>query len=91
MLNHKFQKIVLAAELLEHSENAKKELLNELLELGTDDIYFMRRFRMLQQLADFESQIIKKIYQFNTDDDSDYLDISSILSKELLTVVSRNA
>jgi hypothetical protein len=52
---------------------AKQTLRREQVEQAADSVIQMRRFRMLHQLCDYESQIIKKIHQFQTDDPGDLL------------------
>ena len=67
----------------------REELLAEFTAAGTDTVVWMRRFRMLRQLAAWESQVIAKIYSFDSDSADDYL-IDPFV-QELITVTSRNA
>ena len=76
---------------LAESEKARQQLLTELVNTAVNDVKFMRRSRMLRQLSAFESQIIKKIYDFETTTAEDYhVGYNQILT-ELGIVSSRNA
>lgn len=66
-------------------------LEQELLESGTDAVWFARRFRMLQQLSAYQSQLTKKIYEFETDCSQDYADGMVEVIREIRAVASRNA
>jgi hypothetical protein len=90
-MNHKFQKILATIQLLEDGEKIKQQLISEMLDIATDDILFMRRFRMLQQLAEIESQTVNKIYHYKTNDVRDYQHCISEIRTELAYVASRNA
>jgi hypothetical protein len=91
MSHYKFQKILTIIKLLEECETAKQQLMSELLNVATDDILFKRRFRMLQQLVEFECQIINKIYHFKTNNVQDYEQCISEIQFELNYVTSRSA
>lgn len=89
-MKHKFQKLVLLKHLLDNSSTAKARLFDELIDTATDDNIYMRRFRIISQLNEFESQIIKKIYQFDTANTNDIVDGISLITQELKIIVSRN-
>jgi hypothetical protein len=65
-------------------------LHQELCELANDPILLKRRFRMIAQLADYESQIYKKIYKFNSSNINDYVEAVERIIMEVHDVVSRN-
>jgi hypothetical protein len=65
----------------------RETLLAELINNATDPVKRMRRARMLSQLSMYESQIIKKIAELETDDVSDFLDSNF----EIDAIVNRNA
>lgn len=87
-VNHIFYKAYLINALHQHIQPVRQQLLSELTAAGTDSVVFMRRFRMLGQLADWESQVTKKIYSFETDSAEDYL-IEPFVS-ELNMITSRD-
>lgn len=60
-------------EFLTEIQTAKQDLLDELVNRATDSVIFKRRFRMLSQLAEFESIVIKKIYNLESNDTNDFL------------------
>ena len=60
-------------ECLDVIAEEKQRLRQEQIERAGDPIIRMRRFRMLHQLCDYESQMIKKIDQFQTDDLADLI------------------
>lgn len=88
-INHVFYKTYLINRLQQHITVVREELLAEFTAAGTDTVVWMRRFRMLRQLAAWESQVIAKIYSFDSDSADDYL-IDPFV-QELVTVTSRNA
>jgi hypothetical protein len=88
-INHVFYKTYLINRLQQHITVVREELLAEFTAAGTDTVVWMRRFRMLRQLAAWESQVIGKIYSFDSDSADDYL-IDPFV-QELVTVTSRNA
>lgn len=88
-INHIFYKTYLINLLQQHITVVREELLTELTVAGTDTVIWTRRFRMLRQLAAWESQAIAKIYSFDSDSADDY-QIDPFV-QELITVTSRNA
>lgn len=88
-INHVFYKTYLINLLQQHITVVREELLAELTAAGTDSVVWMRRFRMLSQLAAWESQAITKIYSFDSDSSDDY-QIGPFV-RELIMVTSRNA
>jgi hypothetical protein len=45
--------------------------MNELITYATDPVLYTRRLRMLEHLSEYESQILRKIQMFETDDVED--------------------
>jgi hypothetical protein len=70
--------------------NQRTLLEKELQEKASDPVIFKRRFRMLSQLADYESQIYKKIYNFDTEDFNDYKQIVYLINNEIQNVTDRS-
>jgi hypothetical protein len=69
--NVKYYKIVLLKDFLEKTCRARMQLFDEIAIHAIDPVLYKRRFRMLSQLSQYESQIIKKIQNFETDDVGD--------------------
>jgi len=90
-MNHKFEKLSAIDLLISESITIKQALINELIDAATDDIVFMRRVRMLRQLSEYEHQIIKKIYRFDTDNVNDYKKAINQIIYESHVTTSRNA
>ena len=88
-INFDFYKLKLVQDTVQLVADARTKLLEELLIHASDPTIKMRRFRMLKQLSQFESQIIEKIWKFETDDHRDLLQIK--LLDEIRSVVSRDA
>jgi hypothetical protein len=65
-------------------------LHQELQEKATDPILLKRRFRMLAQLAQFESQIYKKIYNFTSDELDDFVLAIEAILLEIKNVADRS-
>lgn len=71
-INLTFYKSRLLLQFLEDTAQARKKLLEELVVNASDPIIFKRRFRMLKQLSHYESQIIEKINNFDSDNPDDF-------------------
>lgn len=76
-------------QFLDEVKKHREQLLNELVDKATDPVIRMRRFRMLSQLSQYESQIINKIAEVETDNINDLLGLDFIL--EISTVINRDA
>ena len=66
-----FYKIKIIKKLIECTAINRKSLLEELAVNGTDPTIVKRRLRMLRHLNSYESQLISKIQNFETDDVND--------------------
>jgi hypothetical protein len=71
--NIKFYKIKFIKEFNEKCDFERNQLINEMIDNATDPTIVKRRIRMLEQLAEYQIQIYKKIEAFETDDPNDYL------------------
>ena len=87
--NIKFYKIKLIKKLSQEVHVIRTQLLDELVINATDSVILRRRLRMIRHINQYESQLIKKIEQFNTDDPKD-LDPYFLLSS-LRDIVNRSA
>jgi hypothetical protein len=66
-------------------------LQQELYKYASDSVLFKRRLRMLSQLAQYESQIITKLYNFESDNIEDYvLGIQEAVNRELFFIINQN-
>lgn len=90
-INHKFHRLHVIESFLQNTARARRDLMQELIGMATDDTRFMRRFRMLADLAAFESQAIKKIWNLQTEDPNDYIDGYQQLTDELRLTIDRSA
>ena len=91
-INQTFFKLKLLKELLADSTNVKQTLLNECINNGgTDSIILMRRFRMISQLSQFESDIVKKIYNFEITSLDEFEDNLNAIRHDVGVVTSRSA
>lgn len=84
-----FYRIIMLQEFLEKIQITKKHLLDELINRATDPVILKRRFRMLSQLALYESIVISKIYNIETDDNNDFLKSDYIGA--ISAIVEKNA
>lgn len=82
-----FFRLYMLTEFMDKIKLQRETLLAELINNATDPVKRMRRARMLSQLSMYESQIIKKIAELETDDVSDFLDSNF----EIDAIVNRNA
>jgi hypothetical protein len=71
-VNIDYYKIKILKKFLQQTEQARTNLLNELIINATDPVIYKRRFRMLSHLNHYEEQVIKKIQCFETDDVHDF-------------------
>lgn len=85
--NITFYKIKLLKELMEAIQNERSILLNELINNAIDPVIFKRRLRMMKHLNMYESQLIQKIQDFDTNDVRDFEKV--VLRPK--TIVNRNA
>jgi hypothetical protein len=91
-INQTFFKLKLLKDLLTESSSVKQALLNECINKGgTDSIVLMRRFRMISQLSQFESDIVKKIYNFEITSLDEFYDDQESIIREISKVTSRSA
>lgn len=89
-MNNTLFKLQLLNEFLAESQKHRQILLDELIDNATDPVVRKRRFRMLSNLSTFESSVIKKISEFETDDVSD-LFLCHAFNYELELLVDRSA
>lgn len=87
-INHVFYKTYLINMLQQRIAIQRQLLLQELTAAGSNHVVWKRRFRMLGQLAIWESQVTAKIYAFETDNADDY-QLDKFV-EELMMVTSRN-
>ena len=85
-----FLRINLLRKFLTESEKLKKDILQELIDRATDPVVRMRRFRMLSQLSMYESQIIKKIENLQTDNLEDFVSARSLIC-DMHSVMDKSA
>ncbi len=69
--NIKYYKIRTIKNLLHKSNQAREQLLNELIINLTDPVIVKRRIRMLEHLNLYETQLVSKIQNFETDNIED--------------------
>jgi hypothetical protein len=89
-INHVFYKNNLIAEIEKTALSIRTQLFEELIAAGSDQTKYKRRIRMLRHLNLIQAQLLHKVYEFFTDDPSDYLELGPIII-DLHTVTARNA
>jgi hypothetical protein len=90
--NHTFFKLKLLKDFLKTIAESKQILLNECIEIGgTDPVILMRRFRMLSQLCQYESDIINKINNFEITSFEDVNASRQNILSEVNVVTNRSA
>lgn len=89
-INHIFYKNNLIAEIEKQASMLRQQLLNELVASGSDAVVWKRRFRMLRHQSTLQAQLINKIYNFETNDPADYLELKN-LNMDLILTIYRNA
>lgn len=86
--NIKFYKIKIIKKLLHKSNQAREQLLNELIVNLTDPIIVKRRIRMLEHLNLYENQLISKIQNFETDNIEDLASVR--LEDHIYAIIHRS-
>jgi hypothetical protein len=89
-INHVFYKNYLVTEIENRVAQVRQQLVAELIAAGSDPVVYRRRFRMLKQLSTWHAQTINKVFDFETDDPADYLEMRNFMI-ELHSITSRNA
>jgi hypothetical protein len=87
-MNTAFLKIKLLNDLLKTTQVARQQLINEAIIKTNNPVIKMRRFRMLSQLAEYESVAINKIMQLESDDVLDFID--NVYQSEIYNIVDRS-
>jgi hypothetical protein len=85
-----FYKLVVVDIVNKNINNCRTTLHQEMYHTAIDPTLFKRRFRMLAQLADYESQIYKKIYEFDSKDINDYTQALHEIVREIKNVIDRS-
>jgi hypothetical protein len=87
-MNTAFLKIKLLNDLLKTTQAQRQQLINEAIIKTNNPVVNMRRFRMLSQLAEYESVVINKIMQLESDDVLDFID--NTYQSEISNIVDRS-
>jgi hypothetical protein len=87
-MNTAFLKIKLLNDLLKTTQAERQRLMDEAIIKTNNTVVKMRRFRMLSQLAQYESVAIDKIMQLESDDVRDFIDHA--YRAEISNVVDRS-
>ena len=89
--NAKYYKIKIVKKFLTITNQARVNLLNELVVNATDPILYKRRLRMLEHLSQYECQILEKIRDFDTDDVQDFNVASQNILTNLQLILNKSA
>jgi hypothetical protein len=87
-MNTAFLKIKLLNDLLKTTQAQRQWLINEAIVKTNNPVINMRRFRMLSQLAEYESVAINKIMLLESDDVYDFID--NAYQSEISNIVDRS-
>ena len=85
-----FLKLLITQQVSDSIGLERKKLQYELIELADNPVLLKRRFRMLRQLAIYESQILDKIYNFEFQTVDDYNDSIQHINNEIRSMTSRD-
>lgn len=83
-MNEKFFKLRLLKQCLAESSQARETLFNDLVANASDLNLFKQRFETFTLLSQRESELIKKILEFETDDVLDF-DIRTFQFDQLIS------
>jgi hypothetical protein len=87
-MNTAFLKIKLLNDLLKTTQAQRQLLINEAIVKTNNPVINMRRFRMLSQLAEYESVVINKIMLLESDNVYDFID--NAYQSEISNIVDRS-
>ena len=87
-MNTAFLKIKLLNDLLKTTQAQRQWLMDEAIVKTNNPVVNMRRFRMLSQLAEYESVAINKIMLLESDDVLDFID--NTYQSEISNIVDRS-
>jgi hypothetical protein len=91
MINN-FYKTKTVYQVLEIINAERESLKSDLVAYSNDPVRFMRRFRMLINLAEYELSILLKIRDFDSDDALDLgKEIIGLVENEIRHIVDRDA
>lgn len=85
-----YYKLVITNIISQHLTSQRLDLHNELYTKADDPVILKRRFRMISQLAEYESQIYKKIYNFQSNNIEDYIVATRLILSEIQNVVDKS-
>jgi hypothetical protein len=86
-MNTAFLKTKLLDNLLKDTQAERQRLMDEAIIKTNNPTVSMRRFRMLSQLSEYESVVINKIMQLESDDVCDFID--NAYRAEISNIVDR--
>jgi hypothetical protein len=87
--NINYYKIKIIKKLITKTNQARTQLLDELLVNATDPTIVKRRIRMLKHLNLYENQLLVKIQNFQTDDAGDLNDFQ--IDLYIYIIINRSA
>lgn len=83
-----FNKTKLLFDVCNYITSKKDSLLGDFVTYHDDPVRYMRRARLISQLATYEASIVTKIYNFQTEDLSDIDSTFAMIKLEVDTVAS---
>lgn len=89
--NIKYYKIKLIKKFLSNTNQARTNILKELVTNATDPIIYKRRLRMLEHLSRYEQQIINKLRDFDTEDPRDFDTANKNILRGLSHILNKSA
>jgi ABC-type uncharacterized transport system auxiliary subunit len=69
----------------------RTELLQDLVAYTNDSVRYLRRIRMLTQLSQYEYELISKIDNFESQDNSDFDYALANITNEILSITNTSA
>jgi len=90
---HPFFKTRLAYQVIDYIIEKRIALAGDLVSYSNDPVRFKRRFRMLINLAEYESMILTKIRDFDTDliDDLKHNDVLGQIKLDIESIINVGA
>lgn len=90
-VNNLYYKIWLCQEFVSRVQKTQNIIQQELVANALDSVKVKRRFRMLRQLSEYQTQILGKIPALSSNDDRDFHDFLAKINQEISIIVDRSS
>lgn len=90
-VNNLYYRLWITQEFMSQMQKAMSVIQQELVANALDSVKVKRRFRMLKQLGEYQTQILDKIPALVSDDAQDFHDFLDQTNNEISVIINRNS